>query len=292
MEEIKICPVCTEGHIEPFITCEDFTVSHERFSIKTCKNCGFKFTSPRPNSQEIGRYYESPDYISHSNTSDGLINKIYHFVKKRAINRKIKIIESLRPYSKEILDIGCGTGAFLKGIKDTGWKAIGVEPNGKAREYCLKQELEVYPEDYLRTTPDKFAVVTMWHVLEHVHELNERIEEIRNLLIEGGYAFIAVPNYKSSDAKKYGEYWAAYDVPRHLYHFSEDTMKALFKKHQFKFIKSLPMKMDSFYVSMLSEKYRKSSFQYLKAFFAGFKSNKAAGNNPEKFSSVIYVFSK
>src|SRR4051812_44314328 len=118
MEEVKICPICNSGNIEPFIECIDYTVSKERFTIRNCKNCGFKFTSPRPDSNEIGRYYDSQDYISHSNTSTGLINKVYHLVKNRAIQRKIGIIESLRPYSKEILDIGCGTGSFLNGIKE------------------------------------------------------------------------------------------------------------------------------------------------------------------------------
>lgn len=293
MEQLSLCPNCNGQQFEPFLECTDYTVTGERFSIVNCKKCGFKFTNPRPGASEIGRYYESEDYISHSDTKAGIINKIYHVVKKRAIQQKIRLIERLNPPTKDILDIGCGTGAFLKGIKDAGWNATGVEPSEKARDYCSEMhKLTAFDESFLKKTKENYSVITMWHVLEHVHDLNGRIAEINQLLRPGGYAIIAVPNYKSADATKYGQYWAAYDVPRHLYHFSADTIKSLFKKHELRFVKSLPMKMDSYYVSLLSEKYYKSSMQFAKAFLAGFFSNNKANNDAEKYSSVIYIFTK
>jgi 2-polyprenyl-3-methyl-5-hydroxy-6-metoxy-1,4-benzoquinol methylase len=293
MEEVLVCPNCNNADFEPFLNCIDYTVTKEQFTIKNCKNCGFKLTSPRPTAAEIGKYYDSEDYISHSNTSAGLINKIYHLVKRRAIQQKIHLIEGLNPHSKNILDIGCGAGSFLKEISEAGWNAKGVEPSEKIRNFCKNDlRLEVYDENYLEKTADRFSVITMWHVLEHVHGLNQRIDEIYRLLTPGGYAVIAVPNYQSADAKKYKEYWAAFDVPRHLYHFSSDIIKSLFQKHKLHFIKSIPMKMDSFYVSMLSEKYMQSSLQMPKAFITGLTSNLKAGSNAEKYSSVIYIFSK
>jgi 2-polyprenyl-3-methyl-5-hydroxy-6-metoxy-1,4-benzoquinol methylase len=292
MEDIKFCPVCNGQQFELFLECIDFTVTNEHFTIYNCKNCGFKFTNPRPSAVEIGKYYESEDYVSHSNTNEGLVNKLYHFVKKRAIQQKIKLVESLEPISKEILDIGCGTGAFLQSIEDSGWTSKGIEPSEKARNYCLAHGLNVSEEDFLKQTNETYSIITMWHVLEHVHDLNTRLKEIQKLLKPGGFAIIAVPNYKSADARKYGRLWAAYDVPRHLYHFSEDTIKSLFLKHRLSFVKSIPMKMDAFYVSMLSEKYKKSFLQYPKAFLSGLTSNLSAGANPEKYSSVIYIFRK
>ncbi len=293
MEQLSNCPNCNGQQFEPFQECVDYTVSKERFSIVNCKSCGFKFTNPRPNSAEIGRYYESEDYISHSNTSVGLVNKIYHFVKKRAILQKIGMIESLKPVSNDILDIGCGAGAFLRGIADAGWNATGVEPSEKTREFCRNElKLNVYDEDFLKQTKETFSIITMWHVLEHVHDLNGRITEIMRLLKPGGFAIIAVPNYRSYDAQKYKQFWAAYDVPRHLYHFSADIVKSLFKKQHLRFVKSLPMKMDSFYVSMLSEKYINSSLQLPKAFLTGLTSNLKAGSDAEKYSSIIYIFTK
>ena len=292
MEELTICPNCNGQEFEPFLECIDYTVTKERFFIKNCKKCGFKFTNPRPKPSEIGKYYDSKDYISHSNTNEGLINKIYHFVRKRAINKKIELLMALNPPGKEILDVGCGAGSFLSEIKKANWQATGIEPDEKTRRHCQELGLNVYGEDYLKTSKEQYSVITMWHVLEHVHNLNERIGELNSLLKPGGYAIIAVPNYKSDDARKYGQQWAAYDVPRHLYHFSSDIIKNLFDKHGFKHVKSLPMKMDSYYVSMLSEKYKNSSLQYPKAFFSGLFSNLKASGDPEKYSSVIYIFTK
>ena len=293
METLSFCPNCNSQRFERYLECIDFTVTKETFTLVNCIQCGFKFTNPRPSAKEIDKYYDSEDYISHSNTAKGIINKIYHLVKTRAIKKKIHLIEDLNPSSKDILDIGCGAGSFLKGINDTGWTTTGIEPSKKTRNYCTDiLNLNVLDEPFLKSTNNKYSIITMWHVLEHVHELNARIEEIYRLLNPGGYAIIAVPNYLSKDAVKYEEYWAAYDVPRHLYHFSADIMKSLFTKHKLKFIKSLPMKMDSFYVSMLSEKYKKSSLQFPKALLSGLFSNISAGNDPEKYSSVIYIFSK
>jgi SAM-dependent methyltransferase len=294
MEELKQCPNCGGKDFKPFLNCIDYTVSKESFSIVSCINCALNFTNPRPGEDSIGKYYESDDYISHSNTNEGLINKIYHLVKKRAINQKIRIIEDLKPQSKKILDIGCGTGAFIAEISKSDWYVAGIEPNQKAREFAIKNySVNVFEENKIAELKNEsFTIITMWHVLEHVHRLNSRIQEIYNILETGGYAIIAVPNYTSWDAKHYNEFWAAYDVPRHLYHFSPDVIKKTFGKKNMIHIKSLPMKMDSFYVSMLSEKYKNSSFQMIKAFMNGLISNITAKNDPEKYSSVIYIFQK
>jgi 2-polyprenyl-3-methyl-5-hydroxy-6-metoxy-1,4-benzoquinol methylase len=293
LEKITACPICSNKEFVPFLATEDFTVSRETFTIVKCKNCGFAFTNPRPKEESIGKYYESEDYISHSNTKAGLINKIYHIAKKSAIQSKLKLIDSLNT-ERILLDIGCGTGAFLGAAKANGWKTLGIEPNGKARELAQKDfKLEVYPELIINQFENSsISIITMWHVLEHVHRLEERITEIYTLLKPGGFAIIAVPNYNSWDARHYKKYWAGYDVPRHLYHFSPDNIKTLFNKHFLKHIKSNPMKLDSYYVSMLSEKYKESRLGILKAMINGFYSNTKAQNNPEKYSSVIYIFQK
>jgi 2-polyprenyl-3-methyl-5-hydroxy-6-metoxy-1,4-benzoquinol methylase len=294
MEKISNCPNCQFDQLLPFLECIDFTVTKEKFSIKACGQCGFKVTSPRPALTEIGRYYDSADYVSHSNTTKGLINKLYHIVKKRAIAQKIRLIETLHPSTKEILDIGCGTGAFLNEIRKCGWTVTGIEPDLKTREFCRQTlNLNVFEESHLSEIPaESYSIITMWHVLEHVHSLENRIADLYRLLKKGGYAIIAVPNYLSFDANYYKEFWAAYDVPRHLYHFSPDIIKNLFKQKQFTHLKSLPMKMDAFYVSMLSEKYKNSTFQIPRAIFSGLRSNLHAGNNAELYSSVIYIFRK
>ena len=294
MENLFACPKCKDSNLKPFLQCVDYTVTKEKFNIVSCKQCGFKFTNPRPDIKLIHKYYESESYISHSNTNSGIFNKLYHFIKKIAIKNKIRIIEGLQPKNKTLLDIGCGTGSFLGTIQRKGWHVKGIEPNEKARSKAIEtHSINVLNENELISLPkNSFAVITMWHVMEHVHNIKQRTHEIYNLLETGGYAIIAVPNYTSWDAKYYGEYWAAYDVPRHLSHFSPQTIKELFNDSNLKHVKSLPMKFDSFYVGLLSEKYKNSFLQSPRAILIGLYSNLKANKNPENYSSVIYIFQK
>jgi 2-polyprenyl-3-methyl-5-hydroxy-6-metoxy-1,4-benzoquinol methylase len=294
MELLKRCPNCDGDVFRPVRTCIDYTVSRESFEIVACPSCKLNFTNPRPAANEIGKYYDSPEYISHSNTKKGLVNSVYQFVRSIALKGKVKWIESLNPKSKTLLDIGCGTGEFLNEIKNAGYMVIGVEPNQNARAMGVKNYgLSILEESGLKDIkPESFDVITMWHVLEHVHDLQNRVGQIKTLLSPGGYAIIAVPNCTSWDAQKYDSIWAAYDVPRHLYHFSPEVIKQMFIKQGFAHVKSLPMKFDSFYVSMLSSKYNRSTFPALAGLINGIRSNRNAKNDPERYSSVVYIFSK
>ncbi len=272
----------------------DYSISKEKFALSSCAECGFIFTNPRPEKDNISKYYESSDYISHSNSTAGLLNKIYQFVRRYLLNKKIKLVDRYLEDDRSLLDIGCGTGEFLNACKKLGWLTKGVEPNKNARSLCHENyNLDVIDESKIETiSPKSFKVITMWHVLEHVHTLKKRIEELSGLLKYNGVAIIAVPNRESYDAVYYEKYWAAYDIPRHLHHFSATNIKSLFQQHGFEYIESVPMKFDSFYVSILSEKYKENKFPFLNAFWIGLKSNLIAGKNQEKYSSVIYVFRK
>ncbi|WP_044172490.1 class I SAM-dependent methyltransferase [Flectobacillus major] len=293
LEYIEECPVCKNTTTTHFITCKDHTVSHEAFNIVACTACGFKFTNPRPNATEIGKYYQSEAYISHSNTSKGIVAKIYHQVRKITLLDKVKLINSLYHTKGKLLDVGCGTGMFLNTAKEDGWQVNGIEPSDDARK--LAEEIthtSIASEVLTAFTNQKFNIITMWHVLEHVHLLNETIDWLFNKIENDGKVIIAVPNYQSYDASVYQESWAAYDVPRHLYHFSKDTIKQLFAAHGFELVKHLPMKFDSFYVSMLSSKYQTGKTNYIGAFLNGLKSNGVGEKNDNNYSSIIYIFEK
>ncbi len=293
MKEITNCPICEKGDFNSNIVCKDYTVSSEEFKIDQCENCEFRFTNPVPVESEIGKYYESEDYISHSNTSKDLISKIYQAARKSALKKKHQLVSS-RVEGNKLLDIGCGTGDFMAHCKSNNLIVSGIEPSDTARSFAIEQHsLEVFKEDQLQKWTDgSFDIITLWHVLEHVYPLNERVKEIKRLLTDNGKAFIAVPNCESLDAKIYREYWAAYDVPRHLYHFRKENMTQLWEKHGCQVEEVLPMKLDSYYVSLLSEKYKGSGIlAYPKAFISGLRSNLNAKSTGD-WSSLIYVISK
>lgn len=294
MNQLSHCPNCNSQTFEPFISCKDYTVSGEVFSIVNCTSCGFKFTNPRPTNDKIGGYYKSDNYISHSNTSKGLISKLYKAVRNYTLKGKLDLI-SKHSSKGNLLDYGCGTGMFLSVAKSSTWNAYGIEPDSGARAFAINEnKMIVYPDVETANANLKdtqFNCITLWHVLEHVMDLNETIAWFYSKLNKGGALIIAVPNYTSYDAKHYKEFWAAYDVPRHLYHFEQKVMVDLVQKAGFTFKESLPMKFDSFYVSMLSEKYKHGKINYFKAFLTGLKSNLKA-SEAKDYSSVIYVFKK
>jgi 2-polyprenyl-3-methyl-5-hydroxy-6-metoxy-1,4-benzoquinol methylase len=270
-----------------FLTVKDHSVSKETFDLYHDKILDMLVTHPQPSLENLGKYYESVDYISHTDSKRSLFEKAYHFVKSIALKNKLNLINSLQPAKGRILDIGAGTGDFLSVAKKNGWQTIGVEPSDKAKAIALKKEVS-FVEDTAELEKQSFDVITMWHVLEHVPNLDNQIKELKRLLKPNGSLIVAVPNFKSFDAKYYGAFWAAYDVPIHFWHFSKKAIKALFEKEEMELEKVVPMKFDSFYVSLLSEKYKFGKMNFIKAFFIGLQSNLKAKRNFE-YSSHIYV---
>lgn len=287
---LEQCPICNSSAIQNEINVIDHMITKEEFTIQKCTDCGFYFTNPRPSEETNSFYYQSDEYISHSSSKKGIINKLYNVVRNYTLKQKRNIIEKLTP-ERNLLDIGCGTGHFLNECKENGWNVTGLEPDSDARNFTRENfNFETEPIQNLYSKEEKsFNVITMWHVLEHVYHLQKDVKQIVSLLKKDGYLVIAVPNRKSLDANLYKTYWAAYDVPRHLYHFSENDVKNLISQKGLQHIKTLPMKFDSFYISMLSEKYKNGSI--LKAFLNGCKSNLKAKKG-FGYSSQIYVFKK
>lgn len=286
MTTLESCPICASNTFENHLDVIDHMITKQQFSIVRCTSCGFHFTNPRPSSNTIGNYYNSEEYVSHSSTKKGLINYLYNLVRVKTLKQKVAWIQDVAT-GNELLDIGCGTGHFLKVANRKGFHGIGLEPDESARNYAINEhQLKVCPIGELYTFRENtFDVVTMWHVLEHVYNLNEDIAQIKKLLKPNGYIFVAVPNMNSFDAKHYKSFWAAYDVPRHLYHFKKLDIERLFLNHGFELKKVIPMKYDAFYVSMLSEKYKKGNV--LNALLTGLRSNFMA--NKLGYSSQVYV---
>ena len=298
-KHIEICPLCGSINLKPKFVCKDYFASNEEFELYSCLDCGFLFTQNFPSNDVIGKYYDVSEYVSHSDTKEGIVNKIYHTVRQYMINKKMNFVE--KQSGKErgaILDMGCGTGYFLNAAKQKGWDTVGIEKSEHARNAAINRfGLNVYDETHIDHLPQAhFDVITLWHVLEHLEDLNEVMDKIYRLLLPNGIAVIAVPNCSSYDAQHYKTCWAAYDVPRHLWHFTPQTMTMLAEKFNFKIVRQKLLAFDSFYVSLLSEKYKRTNpvVAHIKAFVIGLLSNMKTwpkkGKN--KGSSVVFVLRK
>lgn len=283
------CPVCAGTEFKLHLNLQDHMITKESFSIVRCASCGFHFTNPIPAENVIGNYYKSDAYVSHSSSNVGLINRVYTIVRNITLRNKVNLISRLSK-GKLLLDIGAGTGHFLNASKLAGFEVVGLEPDLDAKNFAKQNfDLTLEPLDSIFTMDSNSKdVITMWHVLEHVYYLKRDLAEYVRVLKSNGTLIIAVPNMSSWDAEHYQSYWAAYDVPRHLYHFQESTIKKLLAEFDMKCVEILPMKFDAFYVSMLSEKYKGGSF--VKGIVNGLKSNLRSKNRG--FSSQIYVFKK
>ncbi len=270
-----------------FITVKDFSVSGESFSLLLNEEYQILKTHPQPTLDKLGSYYEFEDYISHTDGKRTLFEKMYHFIKRKAIRDKVSLINSYQPLKGRILDIGAGTGDFLLEAKNQNWDILGIEPNDKAKGIAVGKGIK-FGDTIEKLESNSFDVITMWHVLEHVPDVEHQVAELKRLLKPSGTIVIAVPNFKSYDAKYYKEFWAAYDVPRHLWHFSKTAIERLFDKQNMNLEDIKPMWFDSFYVSLLSEKYKSGKMNFFSGFFIGLISN-LSGFFKKEFSSHIYV---
>ena len=294
-ERLTKCPLCRSGHFLNHIELTDFAVSKESFLLSKCTNCELLFTNPRPSQEEIAPFYDFPEYYSHQDNSKNLTQWIYQKVRNYSISKKVQLIEEFEEPGK-LLDYGCGTAEFLNEARINLWKVQGIEPNEKARTQANKKlGGKVYEniDDLKKDT--SFDVITLFHVLEHIHDLRKTIKKILNHLKSNGYILIAVPNHESWDAKYYSKHWAGWDVPRHLYHFNPKAIRQFQEEFELNLVDTKPMIFDSYYVSLLSEKYKnpKSSLlkNYLNAVKNGYTSNQEA-RLPGNYSSNIFIFQK
>lgn len=291
LETIVACPVCAGTSFSPFLSCKDYLVSDKTFAIQSCDQCGFRMTNPRPDAASIGQYYKSDAYISHNDSGGGIIDTVYKGVRSYTLRSKLALINSLAKRPGNLLDVGCGTGSFLETCQAAGWTISGMEPDDDARRIASEKLKTPIAERLTDVSANKYDVITLWHVLEHIADLESTITRFHQLLSDSGSLLIAVPNSDSYDAKVFGQYWAAYDVPRHLHHFTPTTIKPLFAKNGFTLMAQKPMPFDAFYISMLSTRYQIGRTDYVKSFLTGLASNRQARRTGD-WSSLIYIFQK
>ncbi|MFK8296165.1 class I SAM-dependent methyltransferase [Capnocytophaga canimorsus] len=271
------------------MTVKDYSISQEIFELIYQPELDLYQTTPLP--QNLSKYYESDVYISHTDSKKTLFDKVYQAVKNINLKSKIHIISKYKKQKIQLLDIGAGTGDFVLSCKkQMHWETTGIEPNEKARQLAEKKQIRLL-ENYDDLKEKSFDVITLWHVLEHIPDLENEIQKINSLLKEDGILIVAVPNYKSWDAQHYKQFWAAYDVPRHLWHFSKTSIQKIFTPKGFQLLEIKPMLFDAFYVSILSEQYKTGKKNFIKGFISGMRSN-IYGMRKKEFSSHIYVLKK
>jgi 2-polyprenyl-3-methyl-5-hydroxy-6-metoxy-1,4-benzoquinol methylase len=284
------CPLCASPEVRPVLRSSDHTVSSESYEVWHCNSCTGRFTQAVPDEEHIAAYYQSENYISHSNTRKGLLAQAYQFARHLTRRQKRMRIERMwKQGPGRLLDIGCGTGEFLDEMQHAGWEVMGLEPDAGARQQARELGLDISESEALFSLPPaSFDVITLWHVLEHVHRLDASLDAIARALRPGGFILVAVPNYTSADAEHYASFWAAYDTPRHLYHFSPASMRRLWEAKQFEVRRVYPMHLDAFYVSLLSEQYRSGSYRVIPALWQGLRSTWKTLGELERCSSLLY----
>ncbi|MFO7978400.1 MAG: class I SAM-dependent methyltransferase [Bacteroidales bacterium] len=291
METLSECPLCGESTPgDPFIACRDYMVSGEVFQIVRCSTCSLLYTNPRPLPDELHRYYQSEEYISHTESTKSLRDKIYHRVRREMLSRKGKLLDFLKPGKKRILDVGCGTGAFLKHMQGLGNEVYGYEPALLPREKARQKGITVIGEEQQLDQLKNLDVITLWHVLEHMPDFKQKLNQLKKMLSPEGYLVIAVPLWKSFDAAFYEEYWAAYDVPRHLFHFDQQTLIRACQEAGLHLQQTNALPFDGYYVSLLSEQYRKNPLGMIRAIIIGTWSGLLAMAGRRPWSSQIFVF--
>ena len=288
---IQNCPACGSNKYEKVLAASDYLVSGESFEIMECNDCSLRFTSPIPDSNEVVNYYESDKYISHTKRVTSIFDIVYKIVRKFTLRSKWKIVKRIsQKQSGTLLDIGCGAGNFLRIMKQSGWNIKGVEVNEEVRKLAeVNTNSIILNQTEFFNSTHKYDVITLWHSLEHLHELEQYLNTISLSLNANGVIVIAVPNYKSFDAEYFKQNWAAYDVPRHLYHFSFDAMVILMRKYKFKLIQSAQLPFDSFYVSLLSETSVRLRRNVVKAMLVGWKSYWQGRRDSKKGSSILFI---
>jgi len=270
------CYICKTSNYKPYVTIKDI-LNINSFTIAQC-DCGFCFVNPRPSEKELKKYYHTDDYLPHSK-GKGVLFLLYRIVQKISFYNKFLLLRNLKEKITH-LDYGGGDGRFSNYVN--------------SKENATSSFYDPYYKNSLNADFKKkeYNIITLWHVLEHAYDLDILFENIEKSLENRGKLVVAVPNFDSLERNIYKENWAAYDLPRHLYHFNNISLEKLLRSKGYKIIDKKRMLFDTFYISILSSM-KISNISVIKSLFVAlFISIKVIIKGPEFSSSLLYVCEK
>lgn len=289
------CPACGASDNTGLYKAKDHLVSGRDFMIRRCNACGMGWTTDPPSESDAGKYYVSEDYISHTDRKQTTADYLYHLARSFMLGRKKRLVTSFTgKRTGVVIDIGSGTGYFPAYMKKKGWKATGIEISEAARKYSAEKfGLEVIAPANVKALPSGTAdCITLWHVLEHLYNPAEWIEEIFRILKHEGICIIALPNFSSADSEWFGNRWAALDVPRHLWHFTPGSLRLFAERNGFSCERIISLPLDLFYISMLSFRNQGSRMPLIRGLLTGTFLAVRSSFRKYRASSLVYVLSK
>jgi 2-polyprenyl-3-methyl-5-hydroxy-6-metoxy-1,4-benzoquinol methylase len=202
------------------------------FQLVRCHTCNLVYLNPRPDKQESAAYYP-PEYQAD-------MRKVLQEAWANPITRKgLEMVRRRRTprcsHKGKLLEIGAASGIYLQGQRELGWDVEGIEIDQESAEYARqKYGLTIHTGDAEEILPEMpegtFDAVAMWHVLEHLHHPLQILREICRVLKPGGLLIVEAPNYGSPLVTLFGRYWFPLEIPRHLYHFTPQTLQAMFSR--------------------------------------------------------------
>ena len=290
------CPICGHNEFEKVYDLDDYKITQETFSLQKCTHCTLIYTVDPPLGDNIGRYYESDDYLEHSNRKNDLFSRMYGWGRDLMFGYKYGILKKLGS-EKKILDIGAGSGYFLNFMRGKGYSVTGIEMSERARNHAKEvHNLDIHPDEMFhnKAFKEKFDIISLWHVMEHLYDLNQVVKRFDELLNPNGHLVIALPNYNALEVEIYKKYWNGWDVPRHLWHFSPQSLKHLMNNHGFEIERMKMMPLDPLFNTLLTNKYRQGNavMNVLRMCTVGVMSLISGLFNVEKASSIIYVIKR
>jgi SAM-dependent methyltransferase len=285
------CPICGSDSYRPFLQVADRFRPEERFRLVRCTSCGLIYLNPRPTEQAILKYYQAADYDPHSEGGHGLSGKLYRLA--RFLNTLLKL-HWLSSFSgpRRALDVGCGTGYFLQMLRKKGWEVAGVEPVPVAQRLAQQKGLNVVSR--LDEAQGPFGVITLWHVLEHLHNPADTLRQLDRLLAADGWLLLSMPNPLCLDAQYFGPSWVAYDAPRHLVHYRPQDVEHLARQTGFTIFRLAMLPFDPVYNVFLSlqQSTSLSLSQIISGPSMGIRSLLDGIRHPKLASSPVYFFRK